>query len=86
MWLRVFLINTVQMQAAVQPSHEKPLWGMRLMYYPNVNPMTCLKPNFPHFELRYSTVAVFLYRGLNFPAGKMSLLKVLFVQESSFYA
>lgn len=55
---RVFLINTVHMQAAAQPSHENPPSGMRLIYYPNVNPMTCLKPNFPHFELRYSTVEV----------------------------
>lgn len=58
----MFLIITVHMQAAAQPSHENPPLGMRLMYYPNVNPMTCLKPNFPHFELRYSTVEVSIKR------------------------
>lgn len=55
----VFLINTVHMQAAAQPPHykKKPL-GMRLMHYPNVNPVTCLQPNFPHFQREYSTVDV----------------------------
>lgn len=55
----MFLINTVHMQAAAQPPHykKKPL-GMRLMHYPNVNPVTCLQPNFPHFQWRYSTVDV----------------------------
>lgn len=53
----MFLISTVRMQAAAQPPHykKKPL-GMRLMHYPNVNPVTRLQPNFPHFQPGYSTV------------------------------
>lgn len=46
-------------------SHEEPCLAWRLAFDPNENPRTCLKPNFPHFELKYSAVG-----NLMFPAGK----------------
>ena len=74
-WLSQF---TCRLQ--LQPSHQNPPLGTRLMCYPNVNPMTRLKPNFPHFELWYSAAS--LYRGFNFPAGKNEPSESGFSQES----